>query len=75
MRVSSFIASLLFILSGCELPPKNEMEASRRSSADAKPLNIENEEYVMVTTAVTMPIMDHDKRIQAMGKKMNVRFD
>lgn len=75
MRTHNYIGLLLFFLWSCELPPKNGLEVSIRSSKDSKRPNIENEEYVMVTTAVTMPMyVNHDQAaFKRWGKKMNVK--
>ncbi len=75
MRTLTLVTLVLLVLSGCELPPKNGLSAPTRvQSAVARP-NIENEEYVMVTTAVTMPMyVNHDQAaFKRWGEKMNVK--
>jgi ribose transport system substrate-binding protein len=75
LTMRSSVALLLFIFTACELPPENQTETSRRSSIDVKPPRIDNEEYVMVTTAVTMPMyVNHDQAaFKRWGEKMNVK--
>ena len=75
MKAAYFTILLLSIFSACELPSKNQMDLVVISSDDAKPLTIENEEYVMVTTAVTMPMyVNHDQAaFKRWGEKMNVK--
>jgi len=62
--------------SSCELPPKDQN--SRTSARDKEPVRnqvIENEEYVMVTTAVTMPMyVNHDQAaFKRWGKARGVK--
>src|SRR5688572_10600203 len=75
MRTVGVIALLLFIVFGCELPPRSGMTISSSIQTADRPLNIENEEYVMVTTAVTMPMyVNHDQAaFKRWGEKMNVK--
>jgi ABC-type sugar transport system substrate-binding protein len=75
MRNASFIIPLLFIVFGCELPPKSATDAPARVPSAPAPLDIDNEEYVMVTTAVTMPMyVNHDQAaFKRWGEKMNVK--
>lgn len=75
MRTARSIAFLLLPLLSCELPPENQAEISVAHAAEAKPPNIENEEYVMITTAVTMPMyVNHDQAaFRRWGEKMNVK--
>jgi ABC-type sugar transport system substrate-binding protein len=76
--VRYFFASvfLLCILNGCELPPKNQtISVGGPPKDETKAISIDNEEYVMVTTAVTMPMyVNHDQAaFKRWGKKMNVK--
>ena len=66
---------LLLIFSACELPPKNNETSTRTTTTDASDSTIENEEYVMVTTAVTMPMyVNHDQAaFKRWGEKMGVK--
>jgi ribose transport system substrate-binding protein len=61
---------------GCELPPRNQSIALTTSEKKTGTINLENEEYVMVTTAVTMPMyVNHDQAaFKRWGKKMNVKI-
>jgi ABC-type sugar transport system substrate-binding protein len=65
----------LFFLSACELPPRNEVATGLVQKNEINPVNIENEEYVMVTTAVTMPMyVNHDQAaFKRWGKSRNVK--
>jgi ribose transport system substrate-binding protein len=66
----------LFLLSvSCELPPRNQLAAVAGKASHREPVVINNEEYVMVTTAVTMPMyVNHDQAaFKRWGKKMNVK--
>jgi ribose transport system substrate-binding protein len=66
----------LFLLSvSCELPPRNQLAAVAGKASNPEPVAIDNEEYVMVTTAVTMPMyVNHDQAaFKRWGKKMNVK--
>ena len=64
---------LLFLFFSCELPVRNN--AIVRQTADSFETDIANEEYVMVTTAVTMPMyVNHDQAaFLKWGEKMNVK--
>lgn len=66
---------LLLICVSCELPPRNQNSALLTSLKEIDSLHFENEEYVMVTTAVTMPMyVNHDQAaFKRWGKKMNVK--
>jgi ribose transport system substrate-binding protein len=66
----------VFLLSvSCELPPRNQLAAVAGKASNPEPVAIDNEEYVMVTTAVTMPMyVNHDQAaFKRWGKKMNVK--
>src|SRR5688500_7432484 len=65
----------LFFLNACELPPRNEVATGLMQRNQINPVNIENEEYVMVTTAVTMPMyVNHDQAaFKRWGKSRNVK--
>lgn len=73
IRLLSFAALLLFV-AGCELPPRNAT-ASIGTVATLRDTVIQNEEYVMVTTAVTMPMyVNHDQAaFRRWGAKMGVK--
>lgn len=66
---------IIGLLSACELPPKNEQAIQPRLSNESDVKVIENEEYVMVTTAVTMPMyVNHDQAaFKRWGEKMGVK--
>lgn len=67
--------TLFFILTGCELPPRNGTEVSIAHDYTETVLAPGDEEYVMVTTAVTMPMyVNHDQAaFLAWGKERNVK--
>ncbi len=73
-RIVALIA--LFFLVRCELPSKNETTVVNETNDDIQEKEITNEEYVMVTTAVTMPMyMNRDqKAFIRWGKKMGVKI-
>jgi len=61
-RVYIICTSLLFFLAGCELPPRNQVSAGISTHKTVDSVGVANEEYVMVTTAVTMPMyVNHDQ--------------
>lgn len=72
-----FPCTLIALLSAaCELPPRGQViSTTPSSSAEVDSVHIENEEYVMVTTAVTMPMyVNHDQAaFKRWGEKMNVK--
>jgi ABC-type sugar transport system substrate-binding protein len=63
------------ILFGCELPKKGESKSSSNRPLQVNDNVIENEEYVMVTTAVSMPMyVNRDqKAFKRWGEKMGVK--
>ncbi len=65
---------VLFVFS-CTLPPKTETEIVIQSDTNLPEQTFENEEYVMVTTAVSMPMyMNRDQRsFLRWGKARNVK--
>lgn len=69
------IPILLLACAGCELPPRDGSAPERREAVSAANPNPENEEYVMITTAVTMPMyVNHDQAaFKRWGEKMQVR--
>lgn len=73
MRTLIFYSILLLV--SCELPPRKQSTLALTSNRETDPVNVENEEYVMVTTAVTMPMyVNHDQAaFKRWGKKMNVK--
>ncbi len=71
-----FLATLAIqLLLSCELPPRNNATNSRLDVVESIAEEINNEEYVMVTTAVTMPMyVNHDQAaFKKWGQKMNVK--
>ena len=66
---------ILILLSSCELPPRTEQATQPGRSIDSSEVRIENEEYVMVTTAITMPMyVNHDQAaFKRWGEKMGVK--
>lgn len=71
-----FLYVLLFIFSvSCELPPRNQTAGSVQQIVGDDTIDIQNEEYVMVTTAVTMPMyVNHDQAaFKRWGKEKNVK--
>lgn len=63
-KILAFLSLLIVACIGmqCELPPRNQSVKASRNFIDSDSLVIENEEYVMVTTAVTMPMyVNHDQ--------------
>jgi ABC-type sugar transport system substrate-binding protein len=73
MRNSILI--LLLFVGACELPPRRESTGKVDKSSTDTTTQILNEEYVMVTTAVTMPMyVNHDQAaFIKWGQHMNVR--
>jgi ABC-type sugar transport system substrate-binding protein len=65
---------LLLLIGSCELPLRNDSLPVNQPASEPTELDIENEEYVMVTTAVTMPMyMNRDQRaFKRWGEKMGV---
>lgn len=66
---------LILIVNSCELPPRNENISRVDAFPDRDTVTIENEEYVMVTTAVNMPMyVNHDQAaFIRWGKEKNVK--
>jgi ribose transport system substrate-binding protein len=61
MKSTKLFIALALILFQCELPPK-QVQDSQVAEQQVEAIQIENEEYVMVTTAVTMPMyVNHDQ--------------
>jgi ribose transport system substrate-binding protein len=75
MRYAIFFFGLLFALTRCELPSRNETTTKEIINSELQDQKIKNEEYVMVTTAVTMPMyVNHDQAaFKRWGKKMGVK--
>jgi len=67
--------AVLFLAAACELPPRNSASGVSATSSRQQDSTIANEEYVMVTTAVTMPMyVHHDQAaFKKWGKKMGVK--
>ena len=71
MRIIYFFL-LTVTLSTCELPSRTKSQQFNSSLAADTISQIQNEEYVMVTTAVTMPMyVNHD---QAAFKKWGEKW-
>ncbi|UOE51035.1 substrate-binding domain-containing protein [Mucilaginibacter sp. SMC90] len=62
-RHNIFIVCLLAMVSSCQLPARNEAQSARLTYDDGPTdTKLSNEEYVMVTTSVTMPMyVNHDQ--------------
>lgn len=81
MKVNHILRKVIFALVvcnciSCELPPRGSDSRVTNSAFDAfDTAKIVNEEYVMVTTAVTMPMyVNHDQAaFKRWGEKMNVK--
>lgn len=58
MQTSGLLLIVALLVFACELPPKNSTVIRRTNALDTTTV-IEREEYVMVTTAVTMPMYVH----------------
>lgn len=58
MQTSGLLLIMALLVFACELPPKNSTVIRRANALDTSTV-IEREEYVMVTTAVTMPMYVH----------------
>jgi ribose transport system substrate-binding protein len=57
-----FAYILLLALCSCELPTKNTAQEKPVTDDNTKDISIKNEEYIMVTTSVTMPMyVNHDQ--------------
>jgi ABC-type sugar transport system substrate-binding protein len=75
MYFNLILTVLLVALSSCELPPRNQNTVAKSIVTSQDNVNIRNEEYVMVTTAVTMPMyVNHDQAaFKRWGEKMKVK--
>ena len=73
--MKTYLPAFLILLFSCELPPRDEQASQRAPSGEAEEVIIGNEEYVMVTTAVTMPMyVNHDQAaFKRWGEKMGVK--
>lgn len=73
--VTAAMVFVFLIVSGCQLPPRNEQAVAAADASEPVAGPIENEEYVMVTTAVTMPMyVNHDQEaFRRWGEEMGVR--
>ncbi len=76
MRQVVLFTFLFVIAVSCELPPKSggaQREASNKKKPKAR--NLENEEYVLITTGVTMPLyVNHDlAEFKRWGKEKGVK--
>lgn len=74
LRKPTVLLVLIFGMWGCELPPK-QGGTTRQPIQTEIDQTIENEEYVMVTTAVSMPMyVNHDQAaFIKWGKERNVK--
>ena len=65
---------MVCLLSACELPPR-QPQSEIQNSDNERITVLKNEEYVMITTAVSMPMyVNHDQAaFKSWGKKMGVR--
>lgn len=74
MRYCIPILTLALTIGSCELPPRNDT-ISKNQISDVQVQEIEDEEYVMVSTAITMPMyMNRDQRaFKRWGEKMGVK--
>jgi ABC-type sugar transport system substrate-binding protein len=74
MKHILFISAFGFLLS-CELPPRTGSTENSFATPSDTTDNFENEEYVMVTTAVTMPMyVNHDQAaFKKWGKEKGVK--
>lgn len=70
----SAVTLLMVAFTGCELPPRDKSGAAVTSNIESDRV-LENEEYVMVTTAVSMPMyVNHDQAaFKRWGEKMGVK--
>jgi ABC-type sugar transport system substrate-binding protein len=75
MKLTLSFYVFLFALVSCELPSRNESTSKEKNNVEEHDQIIENEEYVMVTTAVTMPMyVNHDQAaFKRWGEKMGVK--
>lgn len=75
MKKTQSIIILSLLVSACELPPRNNGSSTRAAITKTTEKKIGNEEYVMVTTAVTMPMyVNHDQAaFKRWGEKMGVK--
>jgi ribose transport system substrate-binding protein len=70
--------SILFMLASCQLPPRQQEKNPQSALVEDTVSIIQNEEYVMVTTAVTMPMyVNHDQAAfkkwgEARGVKVSI---
>ena len=73
--MKKYLPVLLVLVFACELPPRDGQTAQQAQSTAIDDATIENEEYVMVTTAVTMPMyVNHDQAaFKRWGEKMGVK--
>ncbi len=70
-----YAITFVFAIVSCELPQQKESQVESQNTIDTSIQKIQNEEYVMVTTAVTMPMyMNRDqKSFKRWGEKMGVK--
>jgi len=59
--MKKLIYILAIILTGCELPPRDQNPPPSPKDAVHKQTHIDNEEYILITTGVTLPLyVNHD---------------
>ncbi|GAA4448216.1 sugar-binding protein [Nibrella saemangeumensis] len=77
IRSRLFIGAFIAALAGCELPPRDQAGVTQQAlqTSDDSDAALANEEYVMVTTAVSMPMyVNHDQAaFKRWGEKMGVK--
>ncbi|MGL6267102.1 MAG: substrate-binding domain-containing protein, partial [Chitinophagaceae bacterium] len=75
MQYCSILLVLLLTSSSCELPPRQINNPVSQNQTTPIDLEINKEEYVMVSTAITMPMyMNRDQRsFKRWGEKMGVK--
>jgi len=77
MKQYFWMALPLLFIAACELPPRNEAQGDARPEKERvrRGNNYEHEEYVLVTTGVTMPLyVNHDlAEFRRWGKERKVK--
>lgn len=74
MKFKLVFFGLLLMFAACELPPRNAATVTRAARGNDS-IDITNEEYVMVTTAVSMPMYVHHDQAAFLkwGKERGVK--
>lgn len=75
MHALPWLVVVSWLCTQCELPPRQQIIASDRFYPAGDSIILSNEEYVMVTTAVTMPMyVNHDQAaFKRWGQERNVK--